>query len=191
MTDDHRIGPSASPAPDVGKSSDALRRATGRDYADWFGLLDAHGAAGRPYRDNAAWLTGEHGVSAWWAQKLLVEYEQLRGVREAGVRPDGTFSAGLTRTIHVPLARLEAAFVDPGLRARWLPDVALRRRTAQPGRSARYDVGDDGTRLNVSFQALDAGRSQVAVEHERLADPEAADRAKAAATPGMLRRPEA
>ncbi len=152
------------------RSSAALRRSTGRDRADWFDLLDTWGAAGRPYREIADWLTGEHAVSSWWAQKLIVEYEQARGLRDAGVRPDGTFAAGASKTVAVPVQRLYDAFVDASLRERWLPGVVLRERTSQAGRSARFDWDDGASRLNVTFSALGDERSQVAVEHDHLPD---------------------
>ncbi|HEY8340261.1 MAG TPA: DUF4287 domain-containing protein [Egibacteraceae bacterium] len=156
----------------------ALQDTTGRDRGEWFALLDEWGAAGRGFREIADWLTGEHGLSAWWAQKLIVEYEQARGVRQPGVRRDGTFTVGTSKTVAVPVERLSAAFVDPVERARWLPDVALRERTATPGRSARFDCDDGATRVAVTFAALDAGRSRVAVEHERLPDPATAQERK-------------
>ena len=56
-------------------------------------------AVGRPYREIAQWLTDQHGVSAWWAQKIAVEYEQERGVRDPGAGPDGTFAAGASKTV--------------------------------------------------------------------------------------------
>ena len=61
-------------------------------------MLDAWGAAGRPYREIADWLTGQHDLSNWWAQKLIVEYEQARGLRPPGVRPDGTFEVSASKT---------------------------------------------------------------------------------------------
>ena len=155
-----------------------LRRATGRGYAEWFAALDDWGAAGRPYRAIADWLTGEHGLSAWWAQKLIVEYEQARGMREPGARPDGTFAAGASKTIVAPAERAAAAFTDPDLRSRWLPDLPLTVRTSQPGRSIRFGV-DDGTRLNVTFGAA-GEKTSVAVEQERLPDAAAAETARAA-----------
>ncbi len=117
-------------------------------------------------------------MSAWWAQKLLIEYEQARGVRAPGARPDGTFSVGVTRTLAVPVDRAFAAFADPVVRARWLPGATLHERTSRPGRSARFDWGDGTTRVAVSFLALDAERCQVAVEHERLPDAAAVDRTR-------------
>jgi hypothetical protein len=162
-----------------GGSGEGMRRATGRDRGGWFAVLDAWGAAGRPYREIAAWLTGEHGVSSWWAQKLIVEYEQARGLRAAGVRPDGTFTVGASKTVAVPAERLYAAFVDAEVRELWLPGVAMRERTSQPGRSARFDWDDGATRVNVSVAAAGEARSQAAVEHERLPDARAAEEAKA------------
>ena len=49
------------------KSSSALLSASGRDYAEWFQLLDAWGAPSRGYREIADWLLGQ-GVSDWWAK---------------------------------------------------------------------------------------------------------------------------
>jgi len=167
---------SADPGPTYAepRPSAALRRATGRDRAEWFATLDAWGAGGRPYREIADWLTGEHGVSAWWAQKLIVEYEQSRGLRDAGVRPDGTFAGGASKTIAAPVDRVFDAFVDANVRERWLPGVSLRERTSQPGRSARFDWGDGASRVNVTFAALGDAKSQVAIEHDHLADAQAA-----------------
>ena len=162
-----------------GGSGEGMRRATGRDRGGWFAVLDAWGAAGRPYQEIAAWLTGEHGLSSWWAQKLIVEYEQARGLRAAGVRPDGTFTVGASKTVAVPAEQLYAAFVDAEVRELWLPGAAIRERTSQPGRSARFDWDDGATRVNVSVAAAGGAKSQAAVEHERLPDARAAEEAKA------------
>ena len=162
-----------------GGSGEGMRRATGRDRGGWFAVLDAWGAAGRPYQEIAAWLTREHGLSSWWPQKLIVEYEQARGLRAAGVRPDGTFTVGASKTVAVPAERLYAAFVDAEVRELWLPGALIRERTSQPGRSARFDWDDGATRVNVSVAAAGEAKSQVAVEHERLPDARAAEEAKA------------
>ena len=159
------------------RSKDGVGRATGRGRNEWFALLDAWGAAGRPYREIAGWLTGEHGISDWWAQKLIVEYEQARGVREPGVRPDGTFTVGTSKTVAVPVDRLYAAVMDPAQRERWLPGAEMHERTTRPGRSARFDWGDGATRVNMTFAATGDAGSQVAVEHERLPNARAGEAA--------------
>ncbi|MPZ25889.1 MAG: hypothetical protein GEV12_05420 [Micromonosporaceae bacterium] len=162
-----------------GRSGEGVRPGTGRDRAEWFTVLDAWGAAGRPYREIADWLTGEHGLSTWWAQKLIVEYEQARGVREAGVRPGGTFTVTASKTVGVPVERLFQAFVDDSLRGRWLPGISVQERTVTHGRTARFDWDDGATRVNVGFAATGEGKSQVSVEHERLPDQQAAEDRKA------------
>jgi hypothetical protein len=161
------------------EKSDGVQRATARGRDEWFELLDAWGAAGRPYREIADWLTSEHDLSRWWAQKIIVEYEQARGLRPPGVRPDGTFSVTTSRTVAVPVARLFDAFADPNLRERWLPGAVMRERTSQRGRSARFDWGDGSTRVNVDF--IDKGRSKsmVGLTHEKLADADEAENMKA------------
>jgi hypothetical protein len=133
------MGTSSTMTREARSSGEGVRRATGRDRDQWFGLLDAWGAAARPYREIADWLTREHDLSSWWAQKLIVEYEQARGLRSAGVRPDGTFSVTASKTVGVPVERLFEAFVDAKLRKRWLPGAKMRERTSERGRSARFD----------------------------------------------------
>jgi hypothetical protein len=71
------------------------------------------------------------------------------------------------------------AFTDAGERERWLPGGALRERTSQAGRAARFDWEDGATRVNVGFTAKGEDKSHVALAHERLADAEAAETAKA------------
>ena len=158
---------------------DGVRSATGRDRNEWFTLLDAWGAASRQYREIADWLMREHQLSRWWAQKLIVEYQESRGLRPPGVRPDGTFEVGASKTIAVPLKRLFDAFVDTRQRKRWLMDGRMSLRTSQPGRSARFDWGDGSTRVNVEFEEKASTKSMVAVTHAGIADGADAETTKA------------
>lgn len=161
------------------RSGSGVVNGTGRERDEWFGLLDDWGAREKAFRPTADWLESEHGLSGWWAQKLVVEYQQARGVRAPGIRPDGTFTVTASKSVRAPVRELERAFSDAEVRTRWLPGVALRERTAQPGRSARFDVEGDGTRLNVSFGTTGADATQVAIEHEKLPDAVAAEHARA------------
>lgn len=162
----------------VNRSDEGVRRATGRSRDEWFALLDAWGAPGRPYPETAEWLTGVHGIGAWWAQKLIVEYQQTRGLRAPGVRPDGTFTATASKTLAVPTERAFEAFVDAGLRKLWLPGVSMKLRSSQPGRSARFDWEDGVTRVNVQI-AAGQFKCQAAVEHTCLPNAETTERTKA------------
>ena len=167
----------AADAPELTVSDEVIRRRTGRGWEEWFDLLDAWGAAERPHREIARWLREDHGVPGWDAQSVTVSYERARGLRAVGERPSG-FSITAQKTVNVPVDRLYDAFVDEALRERWLPDGELRERTATRPKSARFDWGEGDTRVIVGFQVKGDAKSTVALEHERLADAEEAERMK-------------
>ena len=161
----------------AGRTDTGLREATGNGRDEWYADLDAWGAAGKPYAEIAAWLT-EHGMSDWWAQKTIVEYEQARGVRGKGARPDGTFTAGASKSIDAPPTRVLVAFTDADLRARWLPGYDLTERSSTPGKRVRFDVAD-GTRLRVTADPRGASGTSLSVEQERIADAGTAETTRA------------
>jgi uncharacterized protein YndB with AHSA1/START domain len=109
---------------------------------------------------------------------VTITYERARGLRAVGEHADG-FAITASKTVAVSVDRLYDAFVDESLRKRWLPDGELRERTASKPRSARFDWGDGKTRVNVGFTAKGEAKSAAALQHERLADAEEAERMKA------------
>jgi hypothetical protein len=117
-------------------SEEAVRGATGRDYDEWFALLDAWEAVSRAHGEIAAWLIGEHRIDNWWAQTITVEYERARGLRPPGGGRDGLFTVGASKTVAVPVERLFEAFLNAELRERWLPGVVLRARRSRDARRA-------------------------------------------------------
>lgn len=160
-------------------SDDVLRANTGRTWDEWFALLDRWGAAERPHPEIARWLNEEQGVGGWWAQGVTVGYEQARGLRAPGQRRGGLFEVNASKTVAVPVDRLYEAFLDPGLRERWLPGVKLEIRAAKPGKSIRANWDDGSTRLVIAFTGRGDAKSQVALVHERVPDAETAAELKA------------
>jgi uncharacterized protein YndB with AHSA1/START domain len=159
-------------------SDDAIRRRTGHGWEHWFDLLDEWGATERSHTEMATWLRGEQDTGGWNAQAIAVSYERARGLRAVGEHADG-FTVTASKTVDVPIDRLYDAFVDERVRRRWLPEAELRERTATRPRSARYDWGDDGTRVVVGFESKTNGKSLVSLAHEKLPDAEQAERMKA------------
>jgi uncharacterized protein YndB with AHSA1/START domain len=162
-------------------SDEAVERATGRTWPQWFELLDRWGATGRAHPEIARWLADEHGVGGWWAQGITVSYEQARGMRAPGERPGG-FSVTASKTMAVPVGRLFAAVTEEELRERWLPGAEMRLRTSTAPKSARYDWEDGSTRVVFGFidkSEAKSPKSQLALEHERLPDADAAEGMKA------------
>jgi uncharacterized protein YndB with AHSA1/START domain len=159
-------------------ADEKVTEATGRGWQAWFTLLDEWGAVHRTHTEIARWLRETHQVAGWYSQSITVGYERARGLRAPGERADG-FAAGASRTIAVPVARLFEAFEDAALRERWLPEAALRPRTATAPKSARYDWEDGSTRVIVGFDDLGQAKSRVALSHERLPDADTAGEMKA------------
>lgn len=165
----------AAAEPPVGE--EAVRAKTGRGWAEWVALLDEAGAAEMDHKAIVAHLAGL-GVGPWWRQAVTVGYERLRGKRDKHQTPAG-YQAGGSKTVAVPLERLFAAWAGEAERERWLGDgAALTVSRATPNKSMRI-AGEDGSRIDVLFVAKGEGRSQVSVDHRKLPDAAAVQRAKA------------
>ena len=156
----------------------SLRKATGRSWDEWFAILDRWGATKRTHTEIARHVAEDHRIPGWWAQTVTVGYERARGMRLKHQNAQG-FSVSASKTIAVPLDVLFEAFVDDDRRKRWMPDATLSLRTAQPGRSARFDWEDGSTRIVAGFTAKGETKSQIAIAHEKLPDAGEAEAMKA------------
>lgn len=162
----------------AGMSDAAVRAKTGKTWPQWVRALDAIDAAKLAHRDIARHLGTEHGLTAWWAQTVTVGYERIRGLRDIGQRRGGTYEANKSRTIGVPLKKLYGAFSSSRARARWLPGVRWSVRGVTPEKSIRLDWSDDTT-VEFRFTPKGAQKSQVTVQHRKLADKAEAEKMKA------------
>ena len=154
----------------------AVLERTGRGRAEWFTLLDAAGATGWGHTAIARWLVAEHEVDGWWAQSVTVAYEQARGLRAPGQRPDGTFEASVSRAMDAPPEACRTWFLEEGRRGRWLDVVPEVRGVS---RTVRW-TWPVSTRVTISFQPLPQDRTRVTVTHHGLPDGAALAERKAA-----------
>lgn len=158
-------------------SEEAVVKATGRTWEQWFSLLDKAGATKLKHGEIARLLQEKHGVSAWWSQSVTVAYERARGVREKHEAAGG-FQISASKTLAVPVGRLFEAWNDPIQRRKWLGEkVTIRKATLD--KSLRITWEADGTNLEVYLTAKAADKSQVAIQHSKLADQEQAAAKKA------------
>jgi hypothetical protein len=160
-------------------SDEKVIEATGRSWEAWLSLLDRWGARSRKHGETVSFLVAEHGVSGWYAQAITNGYERARGIRLKHQQGDG-FTIYASKTVGVPIDVLFDAFVDERMRGQWLTEGSMSPRTSQRGRVARFDWVDGPTRVTVTFDAKGPAKSTAAVAHERLPDPDEAERAKAA-----------
>lgn len=171
--------PPVTEEPALVTSDETIRTRTGRGWEDWFDRLDSWGATELSHREIARKVAAELGIDplAWNAQAITTSYERGRGRREVGQRADG-FSATASRTVAVPVDDLYDAFVEPERRTEWLAVDHLRPRSGTRPKTARYDWGDDDTRVHVSFSHKSETKSVVSLEHLRLPDAESAEEMK-------------
>lgn len=179
------------PAPHVPQTSDAaVKKATGRTWAEWFALLDAFGAKDKGHQPSARHLWKDVGLSPWWSQMVTVEYERARGLRKVGQRSGGDWEVTLQRTIAASAGDCIAAFTDAKFRQKWVKGLkaplgkawATRRQaTTSLGEVLRYDVpAKEGTqKLDVTFTEK-GGKTQVRVQHRELATQDQRDALKEA-----------
>jgi hypothetical protein len=149
-------------------SDQALIEGTGADWKTWLALLDERGAAELDHTAIARMLVREFEIDGWWAQSITVGYEQERGLREPGQRPDGTFSANASKTLDVPIGTAFEQLADPEAQARWIGDLELTQRSASPPKSVRFDASD-GTRVLVNLSVKGDSKTAVQVEVAKLA----------------------
>jgi uncharacterized protein YndB with AHSA1/START domain len=170
------------PPPDyaalAGMSDAAVKKATGRDWPDWVATLDAAQANDKPHREIVAIVTSL-GTPDWWSQMVTVGYERVRGLRDKGQRRGGTYEANKSRTFAVPIETLFAAITNARTRGKWL-DAKIKIRTANAKKTNMTIRAsfDDGTLVQFYLTPKGTTKSAVALQHQKLADKEAADRMK-------------
>ncbi len=167
------------PPPDYaalsGVSEAAIKKATGRDWAEWVALLDAEKASEKPHGEIAQYVFSQ-GVSGWWSQSVTVGYERIRGLRDKGQRRGGSYEANKSRTYAVPVETLFDAFANARKRNKWM-DAKMKVRTTHANKTIRVSF-DDGTLAQFYFTDKGKGKSAVVVQHQKLADKDTAARTK-------------
>ena len=127
----------------------------------------------------ASWRTGEiavylreqENVSPWWSQEVTVQYERARGLREKHQTLSG-YQVSVSKTIAVPLDALYTACADDKARSSWLGEAPLTVRKATPLKSVRATWGRGRQQRRHQLLRKGAAKSQVTVQHSKLADQE-------------------
>ena len=84
----------------------------------------------------------------------------------------------MSRTVNVPLAKLYKTFATDKARGAWLGENNLQVRKATPNKSMRITWTDQKTSLEINFYPKSSDKSQVVVQHSKLANASAASKMK-------------
>jgi uncharacterized protein YndB with AHSA1/START domain len=95
-----------------GISDEAVKKATGKSWAQWFSLLDKAGAKDWPHKQIAQFLQENNYIKkgkewpanrsfseGWWGQSVTVGYEYQIGRRIKGQTKDSGFEIGVQKTL--------------------------------------------------------------------------------------------
>lgn len=147
-------------------SDESVRSATGRGWDEWCDILDAWPGHTQGHTAIAAYIREGHGVDGWWAQTVTVGYERITGLRLRYQQPDGTFSAGKSRTVIVDASSLREMLLDDTDRADLFPGLDTELRSRPASKVIRIAIGP-GT-AQIALDPKDDGTTKVAIVHERL-----------------------
>ncbi len=157
-------------------SDEAVREATGRGWDAWFAILDSAQGTTLTHKEIVAFLSQNYDLSGWWEQMITVTYEKSRGLRDQHESPDG-FAVSVSKTVNVNVDELYRAWHDEEVRSRWLDEV-FEVRKATPSKSLRITWSDE-THVDVYFYEKGSEKSQVSIQHKKLADRAEAESRKA------------
>ena len=159
-----------------GIGSDAVKAKTGKDWEEWIRLLDKAKAHTMSHKDIAVIVHEKFGVGDWWSQMVTVGYEQAKGMRKVHETPAG-FSASISRTFNVPIDALYDWWEDDRKRKKWLP-LKIIIHKATKDKSMRITMPDGTKNVSVNFYAKGDGKSQAALQQDKMKDAKAVSAAK-------------
>ena len=158
-------------------SDEAVQAKTGKNWKQWFAVLDKAGAKKMTHKEIARYLSEAQGVGPWWCQMVTVIYEQQSGRRDHHEKADG-FQISVSRTLSAPVAKVYRSFAMEKERSAWLGEDGLHVRKATPNKSMRVTWKDKKTSLEINFYPKGEDKSQVVVQHSKLANAAAAAKMK-------------
>lgn len=149
-------------------SDEAVKARTGKNWPQWFAILDKAGAKKMRHAEIAKYLREKRNVPSWWNQMITVCYERAHGLRAVHQSSAGHFNASCSRTIDAAISDVYRALAEDKARASWLTGDKLKISTARENKTIRGAWG--GTcRVAIGLIAKGAGRTQISVEQTQLA----------------------
>lgn len=157
-------------------SDEAVEKATGKNWNDWFKILDKSKAKTLAHKDIASLLHKKYSLSGWWSQMITVTYEQERGSRKKHEKPSG-YEISKSKTMNVNIDKLAKAWTNSAQRKKWLGDIKLAKRKTTAENTLRFSL-EDNTIISVTFYPKGKNKTQVVVQHNKIKTPKSAEKMK-------------
>lgn len=155
-------------------SDEAVKKATGKVWKEWFTILDKYGAKKLAHIDIAKMVYDKYlgksnpGISpdvassgGWWSQMVTVEYERSRGLRKVNQSTSG-YSVSVHKTVNMPVSTLFTEWRKIAKRKK------LAENTLQENKTIRYKAEKSEPLFVAVFASKGPARSRIAIEAMRL-----------------------
>lgn len=146
--------------------NDAVVEATGKSWNEWCDVIEAWPGHVEGHTAIAAYIDATTDIGGWWSQTVTVGFERITGLRLPYQRPDGTFTAGLSRTIGIDGAMLKAMLIDDGARDDLFPTHSTRLVSNPSVKAPRISIGPGIAKFG--FDDRGDGRVRVSIQHAKL-----------------------
>ncbi len=158
-------------------SDEAVLKSTGKNWKEWFAVLNKAGAKKMQHKEIAQWLKENHIKSAWWSQMITVQYEQDVKGRKRHKKPEG-YQISKSLTLSFPVSKIYYAVSNLIIRKNWLKDSDFKITTANKNKAIRGKWIDGKTNIEFQFYKKDKNKTQLTVQHSKLPSAKEAEKMK-------------
>lgn len=156
-----------------GVSSEKVKAATGRDWAEWVQFLDGKQASELDHPAIVA-LVFTESPRPWWAQMVSVGYEQAKGKRVKNQTVEG-FQIGISKSFEAPISKVYKAWDE--FLEQWYDGPEFTITTNNQDKNLRGKF-DDGTIFEAQLLTTKTGKTQLTVDVNKLESATAAEAAR-------------
>ncbi len=155
----------------ISLTDEAVEKATGKDWAEWFTILSQEKADKLQHSEIAKLMSGKYKVDGWWAQSIAVEYERHLGRRQVGQVKDGTFQTAVSKTLPGNMDQVFELWLNAVRDIKEFNSIPLAEKPAisksEKWRYWRVDL-QDGSKVTITVGAKSAEKSILTFSNEKL-----------------------
>jgi len=148
-------------------SDEAVKRSTGKNWKQWFSLLNKVGAKKMEHKAIAKLLQEQYKLPSWWSQMVTVQYEQEIKGRKKHEKTDG-YQISKSITLDSSITKIFNTINSPLKRVVWLQDPGIMVTKSNKNKSIRGKWIDKKTIVEFQFYPKEISKTQVVIQHSKL-----------------------
>jgi hypothetical protein len=158
-------------------SDDAVKKRTGKNWKEWFSILNKAGAKKMGHKDIAILLSEKYHLPDWWSQMVTVQFEQELKGRKKHETANG-YQISKSKTFPFGASKIFNAVQSPSQRKIWLKDSEFKITTSTKNKSIRGKWSDGKTNIEFQFYHKGKSKTQVVIQHNKLGSTREAEKMK-------------